>query len=393
MFEDLAEVPEVHREAVTELAEEGVFDEVGCEADRLCADEPVTRWQLAVVLIRQLEGTDTEPETSNTDAEFTDVDADMWWSVYVQRLSELELTKGCTENSFCPDKQLTRAQAAHFIADAFGLTTTEIAGFNDIEGSPHTAAINALHAVGVTLGCSSEPLRFCPDEQITLQELASLIARAATAAAKTPEPEPEPEPEPVFEDLAEVPEVHREAVTELAEEGIFDEVGCETNQLCPNQPITRWQLAVVLIRQLDGVDSEPETGDEDTDDEASDTDAEFTDVDADMWWSGYVQRLSELELTRGCNNNANNFCPDQQLTRSQAARLIADAFDLTTTTDTAEFSDIADNPHTAAINALFAAGITKGCNTEPLRFCPDEPITLQQIASMINRVAQLAVGS
>jgi len=340
------------------------------------------------VLIRQLEGTDTEPEPSTGDI-FTDVGTDVWWAGYVERLSELELTRGCgSGDSFCPDQQLTRGQAARLIADAFGLTTDDTAGFSDIADSPHTAAINALFAAGVTLGCGSNPLRFCPDEPITLQQIASLITRAAEAAAEEAEA---PEPEPVFEDLEEISETHRDAVNTLTENGIFDEVGCETNQLCPDEPITRWQFAVVIVRQLDGVDAEISDDDDadDADGDADDdTDAEFDDVDGEAWWAGYVERLSELELTRGCDSDGDSFCPDQMLTRGQAAHIIVDAFGLMVPTDdTAEFSDIADSPHAAAIKILFSVGITKGCSTEPLQFCPDEPITRQQIASMINRAA------
>ncbi len=370
VFEDLTETSEVHREAVTELANEGVFERVGCQSDQLCPDQPVKRWQLAVILIRQLEGTDTEPET-DTENTFTDVE-DVWWSTYVQRLSELELTRGCTEDSFCPDQQLTRGQAAQFLAKAFGLTTTEDPGFGDIENSPHIAAINALYEAGITLGCSSEPLLFCPDDKITIQQLASLLARAADVAAA--EAAKTPEPELVFEDLAEIPEVHRQAVTELAEEGVFEQIGCETDQLCADQPVKRWQLAVIIVRQLEGTETEPET----------DTEPTFTDVE-DIWWSGYVQRLSELELTRGCTENS--FCPDQQLTRGQAAQFLVNAFDLTDTSN-AEFNDIEGSPHTAAINTLFAAGITNGCSSEPLRFCPDDTITLQELATMITRAAE-----
>ncbi len=197
----------------------------------------------------------------------------------------------------------------------------------------------------------------------------------------TPEPEPEPEPEPVFEDLAEIPEVHREAVTELANEGVFEQVGCQTDHLCPDQPVKRWQLAVILVRQFEG--TEPET---DTEPETEpETENTFSDVE-DIWWSTYVQHLSELELTNGCTRDS--LCLDQQLTRAQAAHFIVKALDLQGNTETSGFNDIEGNPHTAAINALFAAGITKGCYALPLQFCPDRLITLQEFATMMFRAAE-----
>ena len=45
--------------------------------------------------------------------------------------------------------------------------------------------------------------------------------------------------------------------------------------------------------------------------------------------------------------------------------------------------------HSAAIEALFAAGITKGCSAESLRYCPDSPVTRAQMASFLTRALNL----
>jgi hypothetical protein len=47
----------------------------------------------------------------------------------------------------------------------------------------------------------------------------------------------------------------------------------------------------------------------------------------------------------------------------------------------AVFSDVpAGHPFRQFIEALFDAGITGGCGTSPLRFCPDNPITRGEMA-------------
>ena len=72
------------------------------------------------------------------------------------------------------------------------------------------------------------------------------------------------------------------------------------------------------------------------------------------------------------------------------ASFIARALDLTPPDDPADFADFADNNvHAPDIQALYAAGITTGCRTEPeLRFCPDQPTTRAEMASFVNRARQ-----
>ena len=49
-----------------------------------------------------------------------------------------------------------------------------------------------------------------------------------------------------------------------------------------------------------------------------------------------------------------------------------------------------DSTHAAGIDALAAAGITAGCSTEPLRYCPDNPVTRAQMATFLTRALSLA---
>ncbi|MCE2527503.1 MAG: S-layer homology domain-containing protein [Actinomycetia bacterium] len=47
--------------------------------------------------------------------------------------------------------------------------------------------------------------------------------------------------------------------------------------------------------------------------------------------------------------------------------------------------------HASSIGALYAAGITAGCSREPVRFCPDQPVTRAQMAAFLTRALNLAV--
>ncbi len=72
-------------------------------------------------------------------------------------------------------------------------------GFSDTSYHVLEPEINALAAAGLTQGCAVEPLRYCPERLVTRAEAATLIARALGHDTTPPaEPEPEVEPEPEF---------------------------------------------------------------------------------------------------------------------------------------------------------------------------------------------------
>ena len=55
----------------------------------------------------------------------------------------------------------------------------------------------------------------------------------------------------------------------------------------------------------------------------------------------------------------------------------------------AGFSDIEGSVHAGAIDALAASGVTAGCSADPLRYCPDYPVTRGQMASFLVRAMSL----
>ena len=58
--------------------------------------------------------------------------------------------------------------------------------------------------------------------------------------------------------------------------------------------------------------------------------------------------------------------------------------------ETAGLVDVdANSVHAGAIEALFVASITVGCSTQPLSFCPDQPVTRAPIATFLTRALNL----
>ena len=165
-----------HGANIEALEELGLFDGTECGARKFCPDKPAKRWAVAVWIVRAIDGADPFPVK---ESRFIDVDDDEWWMPYVERLADLQITVGCTTNPlrFCPDQTVTRARMASFLVRAFRLQRAPSAGFTDTRGSVHEANIDALFAAGITAGCKTKPLRYCPDSPVSRAQMASLLNR------------------------------------------------------------------------------------------------------------------------------------------------------------------------------------------------------------------------
>ena len=169
--------------AINALHRLGVFTGTLCQSNRLCPNDPLQRWIAAVWLVRLIDGDDP---AAVTESRFEDVNASsmwedsVWYAPHVERLADLEVTVGCTLDPlrFCPDVNLTRAQVASWLARAFDLESDESQGFDDAVGSVHEANINAVVAAGVMSGCSTDPKNFCLDDTVTKGEMARYVYAA-----------------------------------------------------------------------------------------------------------------------------------------------------------------------------------------------------------------------
>ena len=167
----------MHQPAIDALNALGVFDGTECGQDMFCPGDDMKRWTMAVWLVRVLDEQEPPPATESS---FADVDAGNRWLPHIERLAGLEVTKGCMVDPlrFCPDGPVNRAQMAAFLVRAFDLAAADPAGFTDTDGNTHEADIDALAAARVTAGCTTEPLRYCPNKPLTRAQMATLLARA-----------------------------------------------------------------------------------------------------------------------------------------------------------------------------------------------------------------------
>ena len=165
-------------DAVDMLASNGVFDGTDCDDDQFCPGNPLKRSQMAVWLIRALDETAPNPASQTR---FDDVSTNDWWMPYVERLADLRITTGCSSDPprYCPDNNVTRGQMASFLTRALDLPPAEPAGFTDVNsGNVHRDNINRLAAAKITTGCKSEPRRYCSSSSVTKAQMSAFIYRS-----------------------------------------------------------------------------------------------------------------------------------------------------------------------------------------------------------------------
>ncbi|MCH7669512.1 MAG: S-layer homology domain-containing protein, partial [Acidobacteria bacterium] len=160
------------------LANEGITK--GCNPpanDQFCPTDQVTREQMAAFLVRALGLTD-----DGGGNKFTDDDGSIF-ELDIAKLAAAGITKGCnppTNNQFCPNDKVTRAQMAAFLVRALGLTDDGGGNkFNDDDGSIFELDIAKLAAAGITKGCNPPTNdQFCPDNIVTREQMAAFLRRA-----------------------------------------------------------------------------------------------------------------------------------------------------------------------------------------------------------------------
>jgi hypothetical protein len=193
----------------------------------------------------QPKGTPPPPPPPGSDP-FIDDDGHIFENA-IEWLAGEGITQGCnppTNNRFCPDDQVTRGQMAAFLVRAQGYTAIATDFFVDDNGSVFENAINRLRTAGVTQGCNP-PVnnRFCPADNVTRGQMAAFLVRAFDLPAYTG-------PDIFVDDNG---NVFEGAIERLAQAGIT--VGCNppsNDRFCPNQEVTRGQMAAFLKRALGG---------------------------------------------------------------------------------------------------------------------------------------------
>lgn len=159
----------------------------------------------------------------------------------IEALVASGVTMGCalTPARFCPGDPVTRDAMAAFLYRALDLVPTEATNlFLDDDESPFEAEIDALAVAGIAGGCGNG--LFCPDRDVTRAEMASFLVRAFIG-----EGEFDPPPDAFADDEG---SVHEADIDRLASTGITN--GCGDGLFCPDDPVTRAEMASFLTRAM-----------------------------------------------------------------------------------------------------------------------------------------------
>lgn len=175
---------------------------------------------------------------------FDDVPPDYWAFIFVQALARNGITAGCGGGNYCPNDAVTRAQVAVFlIRGMFGSTFNLPAAtgdvFLDVAANDFAANfIEQLFLEGITGGCGSN--NYCPSDAVTRAQMAVFLLRAKYGSTYSP-----PAPTGIFPDTP-LGSFAVDWIEQLAAEGITS--GCGGGNFCPNDAVTRAQMAVFLVR-------------------------------------------------------------------------------------------------------------------------------------------------
>jgi hypothetical protein len=168
---------------------------------------------------------------------------------------------------------------------------------------------------------------------------------------------------------------HEGSIEAIAAAGITFGCNPPTNdRFCPEQPVTRGEMATFLSRALDLGSASVEP---------------FADITQSIH-APAINAIAAAGITKGCNPPENNaYCPDRSVTREEMASMLTRAFDLPAAAS-GPFTDLGASVHTGDINALAASGITLGCNPpDNNEFCPGQRVTREQMATFLTRALDL----
>ena len=155
----------------------------------------------------------------------------------------------------------------------------------------------------------------------------------------------------------------------LKAQGITKGCSDDGTQFCPTGMVTRGEMAAFLRRLY----SYPYTA------------LDFFWDDDGSFFEWDINALGAAGVAVACNPPLDDgYCPDAALRRDEFAAFLTRALDLPPTA-TDYFADDAGNRFQADINALAAAGITKGCSTG---YCAADPITREEMAALLHRADQ-----
>jgi hypothetical protein len=184
---------------------------------------------------------------------FLDVPEGSFGDAYIHAIAGAQITAGCGGGNFCPNDVMTRGSMAPWLLRArFGSAYAPPACtgiFSDVPCSDGLAPwIEALFNEGITGGCYYDPgtgeRRYCPSNPVLRSQMAVFLLKAKEGSAYVP-----PACTGVFGDVPCPSGFAVNWIEEIYDRGIT--AGCGGGNYCPDQSVSRSQMAVFVTRNWD----------------------------------------------------------------------------------------------------------------------------------------------
>ena len=256
-----------------------------------------------------------------------------------------------------------------------GVAATSAAIIELRAGAPYDVQVRAVNSAGP--GPWSSTVSAEPSNTADLADGctgATTAERRSSARRRRPPAAAQPVLENYFTDIGHVQ--LRDEINKIAAADIT--VGCESQppQFCPDQPVTRGQLALFLARTFRLIPSDSYPHD----------DPGFKDTPSFL--ASSAAAVAFASVVEPCDEQQHLFCPDLVVTRGQAAIALARVLKLTASDGEPAFIDTPDPATSDAATALAAAGVTLGCDEQGPRFCPQQDLKRHHLAAFLSRACQ-----
>lgn len=177
---------------------------------------------------------------------FTDVKESDWFYESVKYVNENGMMSGMTETLFAPDAALTRGMLVTVLYRAEGEPAVNRSiPFADVKADSYYAdAVNWAQQNGIVSGVSEE--EFAPDENITREQIATIMFRYAKYQGVAPEGAWAIRMD--YADVADIADYATEGVMYCTLKGIMQ--GKDNHMFAPKENATRAEIAAILGRYI-----------------------------------------------------------------------------------------------------------------------------------------------
>jgi hypothetical protein len=168
---------------------------------------------------------------------FTDIGTTMH-AGSIRELHALGYLFGCDYRKACPHRELSRGEAAAFLARTLSLPGASKDYFNDDNGNTFEKDINRLATARIARGCNPPAnTHYCPNEKMTRAQFAAMLVRALKLGGSPPN---------AFSD--DNGHWAEKDINIFADAGITR--GCGSDRFCPDSPLPRDESATFFHRSL-----------------------------------------------------------------------------------------------------------------------------------------------